>query len=147
MSRVQNLNGGAGPPNQSLYSAIHSVRARTIIAVGVIAILLTSISGLVKQTVAGERVDICAQYTATGKSYHVFGISMTGSELNQATRSLDYNALAHFIVIFWAPDQASVIEIDGIFSGPSPFGSAGIDQEGRSWKISSYSPLVVCGSR
>jgi hypothetical protein len=99
---------------------------------------------LVTQTVAGERVDICAQYTATGKSYHVSAISTTGSELNQATRSLNYNALAHFIVIFWAPEQASVIEMDDIFFGPSPYGSAGTDQEGRSWQISSYSPLV-CG--
>jgi hypothetical protein len=107
--------------------------------------LLIGISGLVTQTVAGERVDICAQYTATGKSYHVSAISTTGHELNQATHSYNYNSLAHFIVIFWAPDQASVIEIDGIFSGPSPYGSAGIDQEGRSWEISSYSPWV-CGS-
>ena len=116
---------------------------RTIIAVGAIAFLI-GVSGLVTQTVAGERVDICAQYTATGKSYHVSAISTTGSELNEATRSDNYNSLAHFIVIFWAPDQASVIEIDG--SGPSPYGSAGIDQEGRSWQISSYSPWV-CGSR
>jgi hypothetical protein len=101
---------------------------------------------LVTQTVAGERVDICAQYTATGKSYHVSGISTTGSELNQATHSNDYNSLAHFIVIFWAPDQASVIEMGGIFYGPSPYGSTGTDQEGRSWQISSYSPSV-CGSQ
>jgi len=113
------------------------VTSRTVIAVGAVALFLIGISGLVTQTVAGERVDICAQYTATGKSYHVSAISTTGSELNQATRSFDYNSLARFIVIFWAPDQATVIEMQGIFLGPSFFASAGIDQEGRSWQISS----------
>jgi hypothetical protein len=90
---------------------------------------------------ASERVDICAEYTDTGQSYHVMAISTTGSELNQATRSFNYNSLGRYIVIFWAPNQASVIEMGGVFVGPTHFQSYGTDQEGRSWAISVYSPV------
>jgi hypothetical protein len=41
--------------------------------------------------VASERVDICAQYSATGDSYHVAAISTNGSELNEATNTPNYD--------------------------------------------------------
>ena len=97
--------------------------------------------------VASERVDICAQYSNTGKSYHVQAISLSGSQLNQATHTFDYNSLSHYIVIFWDQRQASIIEMQGIFVGPTPFPSGGIDQLGRTWEISSYSSLTWYPSR
>ena len=93
---------------------------------------------------ASEPVDICAEYSATGKSYHVQATSASGADLNQATHTFNYNALGHYIVIFWDQNQATVIEMQGIFVGPTPFASSGIDQEGRAWEISSYSPMT-CG--
>ena len=101
--------------------------------------LLLAISPAVAR--ANERVDICAEYSNTGKSYHVNAISTTGSELNQATNSFNYNMLSHYIVIFWGPGQASVIEMAGVFYGPMYIASEGTDQEGRSWEISAYSPI------
>lgn len=92
--------------------------------------------------VATERVDICAQYSGTGRSYHVNAISETGSELNQATHTFNYDVLSRYIVIFWAQNQASVIEMSGIFGGPTYIPSTGTDQEGRSWEISAYSPVM-----
>jgi len=91
--------------------------------------------------VAKEQVDICAEYTATGKTYHVTAISTNGSELNEETDTLNYNSLSQYILIFWAQDRASVIEM----SGPAAYVPGdGTDQEGRSWKIWTYSP-VACG--
>jgi hypothetical protein len=64
---------------------------------------------------ANEQVDICAQYNATQRSYHVTANWVRGDELNAATHSLDYNPLSQYIVIFWAQNQASVIEMDPLF--------------------------------
>jgi hypothetical protein len=56
--------------------------------------------------VATEKVDICAQYTDTGRSDHVSAIGMTGYDLTVATHSMNYSTLRGYIVIFWAQDQA-----------------------------------------
>jgi hypothetical protein len=89
---------------------------------------------------ANERVEICAEYTDTGRRYHVTAIATSGIELDLATQSHDYNVRARYIVIFWAQDQASVIEMGTGFIAPSHFAHSGTDQEGRSWEISWYSP-------
>jgi uncharacterized protein YigE (DUF2233 family) len=94
--------------------------------------------------VGKEQIDICAEYTATGKTFHVTAISTNGSELNEETDTLNYNSLSHYIVIFWAQDQASVIEMNGPYFGPAYAPSGGTDQEGRSWEIWAYSP-IACG--
>jgi hypothetical protein len=90
---------------------------------------------------ASEQVDICAVYSNTGRSYHVTAIAISGSELNGATHTFNYNSLGHYIVIFWSQDQASVIEMSGISTMPSVIQQNGTDQEGRSWEISTYSPI------
>jgi len=54
--------------------------------------------------VASERVDICAQYSATGDTYHVTAVSTNGSELNEATNTLNYDSLSSYIVISWPDD-------------------------------------------
>jgi hypothetical protein len=102
---------------------------------------------LVMPSLASEQVEICAEYTDTGRLYHVTAISTTGLELNQATHSRNYNSIGRYIVIFWAPDQASVIEMGGVFVAPLHFASSGTDQEGRSWEISIYSPAKCGGHR
>jgi hypothetical protein len=89
-----------------------------------------------------ERVDVCAVYSDTGRTYHVNAIFATGSDLNQTTHTFNYNVLGRYIVIFWAQNQASVIQMNALFGGPSYISSIGFDQEGRSWQISAYSPLV-----
>jgi hypothetical protein len=47
---------------------------------------------------------------ATAKTHHVTAITTTGSKLNQATHSHNYNSLSRYVVIFWAQDKASVID-------------------------------------
>ena len=93
--------------------------------------------------VASERVDICAQYSATGDSYHVAAISTNGSELNEATNTLNYDSLSSYIVISWPDDETTVIEMDAPFSGPTYVQTGGTDQEGHLWEISAYSPVRV----
>jgi len=97
---------------------------------------------IVSKAVASERVDVCAQYTNTGKMYHVTAISTNGTELNQETHTFIYNTLSHYIVIFWAQNQASVIEMGAPFYLTSYIGSTGFDQEGRPWQILAYSPVT-----
>lgn len=90
---------------------------------------------------ASEQVDICAVYSNTGSLYHVTATAISGSELNQATNTFNYNVFGHYIVIFWAQDQATVIEMSGISGTPSFIQESGTDQQGRSWEISAYSPM------
>jgi hypothetical protein len=90
---------------------------------------------------ANERVDICAKYVNTGQTYHVHAIDTTGVELNTATGTFNYNVLDHYIVIFWAQHQATIIDMEGLFFGPTPLASTGTDQENREWEITSYSGL------
>jgi YD repeat-containing protein len=93
---------------------------------------------------ASEQVDICAIYSNSGSSYHVTATAISGSELNAATHSFDYNSFGHYIVIFWAQGQATVIEMNSITGMPGPIQESSTDQEGRSWEISRYSP-IFCG--
>lgn len=83
-----------------------------------------------------ERQKVCARYeTQDGmsKSYLVEAIITDGSELNQETSSFNYSNYSTYVVIFWAPDQASVIEMN--FGGITGLPSQGKDQDGRTWEI------------
>jgi hypothetical protein len=92
-------------------------------------------------------------YTATGKSYRVTCLYVSGFELNQATTSLNYDSLATYAVVFWAQNQATVIRLGGINAcGTAAFagcvyntylGETGTDQEGRGWKVCGQN-MVYC---
>jgi hypothetical protein len=83
------------------------MRQQAVTAVRVLPAALFALI-LVTPTVASEQAEICAEYTDTGRSYHVTAISTTGLELNQATHSRNYSSIGRYIVIFWPQDQASV---------------------------------------
>ncbi len=82
-----------------------------------------------------EVLDICATYLNTGKSYKVEGQIYKGTELNQATKTWDYDSWATYVVIFWAKGQASIIELDYYFGDIASFGNNGSDQRGYRWEI------------
>lgn len=89
------------------------------------------------QASAYEVVEVCAKYLGTGKSYVVESKVYSGSELNQRTKSYNYNSFSTHGVIFWGPEQASVIELDfSIGNKISPYGSTGKDQRGYRWELS-----------
>ena len=77
-----------------------------------------------------------------GRGYHVIAISTNGSELNETTDSLKYDLLSSYIVISWAEDRTTVIEMDGPFFEPTYIQTGGTDQEGHLWEISAYSPVA-----
>lgn len=67
-----------------------------------------------------------------------------GRELNQSTHSYDYDGFASYAVIFFARDQAAVIEIDQITMCGTEFNASciprfgnttGKDQQGRNWEV------------
>lgn len=70
---------------------------------------------------------------------------LKGAELNKTTRTFDYNAFSAYVVIFFAQDQAAVIELDApVFGCGSEFTAnciprfgnpKGKDQSGRTWEI------------
>ena len=70
---------------------------------------------------------------------------MTGSELNEATSSIDYSSLSTYGIVFWGDGKATIIEISSIvFCGNKATKSCitshalnieGESQDGRSWEI------------
>jgi hypothetical protein len=82
--------------------------------------------------------EVCAKYLGTGKAYHVEANILDGSELNDRVGGYRFSSFSKYVVIFWADDQASVIELDYSF-GPSPVGTEGTDQEGYRWSVSDSS--------
>jgi hypothetical protein len=80
--------------------------------------------------VAAERETVCAKYQSEGgwsKNYKVEATIIRGTELNQATRSFEYNGLSTYVVIFWDKDQASIIEMS--WPHLSPIGQEGKTKE------------------
>lgn len=89
---------------------------------------------------ATSRQKVCAKYwTENGwsKGYEVETTLIKGSELNRVTRSYSHNSTSTYAVIFWAKDQASVIELS--WSQVSFAGTDGQDQQGRKWELSTRS--------
>lgn len=81
-----------------------------------------------------ETLEICATYTNTGSAYKVRANVMKGSELNKLTKTYNYTSYNKYAVIFWADDQATVIELPSYCSFSS-FGCDGKDQRGYPWKV------------
>ncbi len=82
--------------------------------------------------------DVCATYLGTGKSYEVEGHILDGAELNKRLGSYRFRSYATYVVIFWAEDQVSYIELEYSF-GPSISGTEGTDQRGYKWSVSTSS--------
>lgn len=87
-----------------------------------------------------------ATEAGTSDWYTVPMIFMTGTELNTATRTLDYDGLTgRYGIIFWTQHETSVIEIDDmLFCGTTATQACiaghigdltGTDQESRKWEI------------
>lgn len=79
------------------------------------------------------------------KNYTVEVTFMTGYELNQATRTVNYSPYSVYGIIFWGQNQASVIKLNGFFACGSEVTSScientiydlqGYDQDGDKWNI------------
>lgn len=100
--------------------------------------LVLAFLGLVAMSPAygKERAEVCAKYrTANGwsQAYKVDATIMKGYELNQSTSSYNYQAYDTYVVIFWAQDEASVIQMESPYV--TYMDEAGYDQQGRAWQI------------
>jgi hypothetical protein len=103
------------------------------------ALLLAAFFFAALPAFAAERMEVCAKYTPSGKQYKVQATIISGSDLNTATRTFNYNSFSTYAVIFWDKDEASVIELD--WGTVSVLGTNGRDQTGRSWEISSSTTI------
>lgn len=79
------------------------------------------------------------------KYYTVEVNFLTGSELNSATRTFNYQAFSVYAVVFWGNDQASVVKISSILMCGNEVSKEciinsltnlkGEDQQGKNWEI------------
>jgi hypothetical protein len=78
------------------------------------------------------------------KYYYVDVNVMTGFELNQATRTYDYNSYSTYAVVFWGQGKATVMKITsyiacGYEATPSCISYysslKGLDQDGDEWYL------------
>ena len=74
---------------------------------------------------------------------------MSGTELNRATKSFDYDGFSTYAIIFWDKDEASVIKISSFTGCGTEVTQScitnkvtnleGEDQQGRGWEVCSKS--------
>ena len=88
---------------------------------------------------SAETKKVCATYKNSNKSYLVDAQILSGMELAKATYNFQYNALSKYVVIFWGPGEASVIELDLPFI--NILGTTGKDQKGYPWSIATNTTL------
>lgn len=94
------------------------------------------------------RKDISVKYTTQyswSKYYQVEGFFESGYELNNATRTYNYDMYATYCVIFWEEGEVSIIKLSNMMicgtdvtcsCVENTYGDLqGIDQRGISWKI------------
>lgn len=97
---------------------------------------------------AYEVKNICAKYqTQQGwsKAYEVQAQIYSEQEYFEAIgqSSLFANFLTSYVVIWWDYGQASIIKLDGMYSGSLLFSPTGVDQGGRQWRVADYSPSCL----
>jgi hypothetical protein len=127
---------------------VHSFRAGRVKAY---LIALFAIGGVAVQsgfTPASYQQPCNAKYESSlgwSQPYGVNCLYATGFELNQATATLRFDNLKTYAVIFWAPNQATIVRLEELLlCGIEATGSCaehafgkvhGRDQEGRRWRI------------
>lgn len=112
--------------------------------------LTLSIAGLIISTTvhAYETKNICAKYqTQQGwsQAYEVQAQIYSEQEYLEAIgqSSLFANLFTSYVVIWWDYGQASIIKLDGMYSGSLLFSPTGVDQGGRQWRVADYSPSCL----
>lgn len=70
---------------------------------------------------------------------------MSGTELNRATKTFDYDGFSTYAIIFWDKDEASVIKISSFTGCGTEVSQSciankvtnleGEDQQGRTWEV------------
>lgn len=91
---------------------------------------------------AASSETVCIKYqTSTGwsKGYQVDGPVIQGSELNRRTNTYDYKPYSTYVVVFWNPNQASILELDYFLGSINSFGQLATDQIDRRWQVSKTS--------
>lgn len=85
-----------------------------------------------------SRETVCAKYmTADGwsKAYKVTATFESGSDLNTATGTFNYEPYSTYAVIFWDKNEASVLKLAYYFGALPPGGVEATDQRGRKWHV------------
>lgn len=77
--------------------------------------------------------------------YTVDVVFMSGSELNRATSTFDYETFSVYAIVFWDDDEASVIKISSFTAcglevkqnciSNLIYNLEGEDQQGRAWEV------------
>ena len=86
---------------------------------------------------AATRTKACVKYLNTNKAYNVEVTLISGQELNQKTRTLNYDCFSTYAVIFWSNSNATLIKLNYFIGSLNMFGNRGVDQRGYPWSVSS----------
>ena len=100
-------------------------------------LLTLALTCVVSPSEASEKATVCARYEAQygwSKGYKVEATITSGTELNRATRTFDYDSLSKYVVIFWDQDEVTVIKMSWPYLGP--IAQQGEDQRGVKWEVS-----------
>lgn len=81
-------------------------------------------------------MEVCATYVNTGKKYSVKANVLMGSELNRITKSIRFSSFDKYVVLFWNPGEATIIELGFSPGGIGIFDTDGKDQRGYPWRVS-----------
>jgi hypothetical protein len=92
-----------------------------------------------------QTVKVRYQANFTNSQWYTIDVTfVTGTELNQATRTFSYTSYKNYAVVFWAEGEATVIQLDGYFVCGFSFEATcmplvgkmkGQDQQGRLWEV------------
>lgn len=83
---------------------------------------------------ASEREQVCVREDGGFQTYIMQATVLSGSELNAATSSFNYQPFSQYVVVFWAPGQASVLRLS--FPILTFVAQNAVDQYGRQWMVS-----------
>lgn len=83
---------------------------------------------------AYEVRDACVTYIGTGASYNVEVNIYTGRELNDRTKSYQYQSYSKYVVVFWS-EGATVIEMASGYCIGEYSPCEGKDQRGYLWTV------------
>lgn len=99
--------------------------------------------GVARPDVSSGRV--CLIYTATRRAYQVEGELFTGAELNAAMNTNEFGGFARYLVVFWGPGEAAIIEAPNLLGRSMPsMPTDGFDRQGRAWQF--YANTGYCAA-
>lgn len=109
-----------------------------------LAVVLLAVTATAEARYVGKARVRYATQEGTSQWYDVQPAFLLGSELNEATRTWNYAPFNSYVVVFWQPEEATVIKVTDLIICGQEFTESclpilgrvkGSDQQGRTWEV------------